>query len=425
MIPSARFIFLFIGTALMCQIVPNFYNTVTRQVARSPSFSYSPVAEKLLVRRYVEEGSFYADLEGKRYSSSEYERLKPLRYYAQLALDGRAPEEVAGVPVDAQVISNERTYIRIQPESYETGLVNLRPLFESASGRVSLEMPSELMRLEDGVEFYLPAENRVDEEMSAQYTAALEAAGVRFPVQRYGTYPTTRKPFDEGFIFEDASGVIFNLKKVKGEPFIARLKDLGLPEQADLWDGLSPKLIEIQEQGNRAIRAVIVDQEDQIWLVTGEQYKLVPVDMETYTPENSRLLVRGDLLTFSVYVRSPDAIEILVMDRDFNVLAQHQEFVPGRQDFAFKARDWLFPLELDYRSRHSNFLGFFFQVGSPFAFLISSLLAAGYAFWAWKTRRWRFHRLLDVVAIVATGFVGLLVAVSIPPTQARRQIRCQ
>jgi hypothetical protein len=281
-------------------------------------------------------------------------------------------------------------------------------------------MPSDLMRLEDSVEFFLPAENRIDVEKSKKYTAALKGAGVCFPVQRYGSYPTTRKPFDEGFIFEDADGVIFSLKQVQGEPLVAKPRDLGLPEQAELWDSLSPKLIEVQEQGNRAIRAVIVDSDNRVWLVTGDQYRLVPVDLESYTPENSRLLIRGDLLTFSVLVRTPDSIEIMVFDREFNRLAHHQEFVPGRQDFAFKAGNWLFPVELKYNSRHSNFLGFFFHVGSPMAFVISAFLAGGYFLWAWKTQRWRRARLMDVLVIALTGLVGLIVALAIPPTQPRR-----
>lgn len=420
MIATSRIIFLFVGALLMCNIVPNFYNSSTRQTVRTPAFTYSPVEGKILVRRYFEDGSVYTDLDGQTYSQAEYESLTPLRHYAQLVLDGKMPEEVAGASIDPQDIANERTYIRIQPESFETGLVNLRPLFESASGRVNLEMPEDLMRLEDAVTFYLPAENRVDADKSMQYTNALKAAGVLFPIVRYGSYPTTRKTFDEGFIFEDSAGVLYRLRRVEGQPSVAKLKDIGLPEQAALWDQLSPKLIEIQEQANREIRATIVDENNRIWLIAGENYKLVPVEMVRYTPWNSRLLIRGDLLTYSILVRSPDAIEIKVLDRDFRELAHHHERVPGRQDIAFKVRDLIFPIELDYRSRHSNFLGFFFEFGSPWAFVISGLLALGYAIWAWRTRRWRTQRVLDLIVILATGLLGLVVAILIPPTRPRK-----
>jgi len=417
----ARIVFLVVGVGLLCQIVPNFYDTATRQVVRTPYFSYSTVENKLLVRRYLDEEAVHMDLEGNVYSERDYERVTPLRHHAQLARDGRMPETIGGIRVNQHLILRERTYIRIRPESFETGLVNLRPLFESESGRVNLEMPTDLMRLDDAVTFYIPAENRIDEDKSAHYTDVLEAAGVVFPVVRYGSFPTTRKPFDEGFIFEDAAGALFSLRQVQGEPEVALMKDLGLPEQAKMWEQLRPKLIEIQEQANRAIRAVIVDQADRIWLVAGDFFRLVPIEMATYEPANSRLLIRGNLLTFSVMVRSPEGIEVVILDRDFNELARHSEFVPGRDDFAWEAADWLFPLRIDYRNRHSNYLGLFVGWGQPWAFGISGLMALGYLGWARWTHRWRAVRLVDALVIVLSGWLGLVMALAIPPTHARHR----
>ena len=88
------------------------------------------------------------------------------------------------------------------------------------SGRVRLEMPGDLFRLKDNIEFIDPETNTVKEEKSNLFMKVFIQKGFKFPAKRVAGNPSTRKAYDEGYFIIDSNDKIFHLKTGEWEsPF--------------------------------------------------------------------------------------------------------------------------------------------------------------------------------------------------------------
>lgn len=92
-------------------------------------------------------------------------------------------------------------------------------MFESCSGKVDLENPSDMFRLKENIEFIDMTTNRVDEQKSARFQQAMEKAGFTFPALWVTGIPTSQKSYDEGYFALDSEGTSFPYKNDKRETF--------------------------------------------------------------------------------------------------------------------------------------------------------------------------------------------------------------
>jgi hypothetical protein len=293
--------------------------------------------------------------------------------------------------------------------------VDLNPLLEAESGRVRLEMPADFMRLGRTIEFIEAKSNRILPEKSATYQAAFQAQGFVFPATIVGGNPSTMKPYDEGYFIADAGGAVFHLRQVQGVPELKRIADMVQPEEKARWTALKPRFIQVQEQDNHEVRAIIVAQSGEVSLVIGPDYRLVTLPLTHFDPATMLLSVRGDLLNRLAVVNSDHHVEAVVLNRNYEFVDRYTEKLLERKDGAAgKLAGNIFPFTLNLEDRNSGYLGFHFEPGKPLVLALNVVLVILLVTW-FLLRKERFAaRWPELLSVAATGVFGFILVWLIP-----------
>jgi hypothetical protein len=415
---AARIFLLFTGLLLLAHYLPAGYWLVAGQRQRVPTVFYSAVQKGFLLFRSDKGTLTRTDPAGKIYEREEFEQLLPLDNYMQLYKDGRMPKEIDGVAITPEKLRRERVNVRLKPEALDSPSVALLPLFESESGRVRLEMPSDFMRLGDRIEFIDAKSNRLLAEKTAQFQRVFSDAGFAFPVRVIGGNPSTLKPYDEGYFLVDAQDNCFRLRQVHGAPELSRLVDLAAPGEKSKWSGLRPRFIHVQEQDNREIHAVIIGRNNAVYLAVDKDFRLVALPLQRFDPDTMQLMLRGDLLNRLAAVNSSGYVEAVVMNRNYEFLDRYTETLSARAERpAGRIAAALFPFTLELESATSGFLGFHFAPGDVIAFGLNLVLVAGSAgWWVYRKRPLR-GRWPELAAVGVGGIFGLVLVSLLPKTE--------
>ena len=226
---------------------------------------------------------------------------------------------------------------------------------------------------------------------------------------RWGTNPTTLKPYDEGYFIVDATDATFQLRQVRGEPVLRRLSDVAAAEEKPKWQRLKPRHIHVQEQDTREVRALIIDQSNQVHLVLGKDFRLVPVPLRKFDPTTMQFLLRGDLLYRLITVSSEDSIESVVLNRDYALVDRYAEAVPTRHDsVAGRVARAVFPFAIHFDDDSSGYLGFFLQRGSRTALWINAAWLVLVILWLRFRKQLQLARLPDLLAVALGGVYGVV-----------------
>ena len=213
---------LYIGLSifLLSWIIPSLVQLTMDSSPRYPFTYYSSVINQFCYLDQDNDNVRGKDMSGKVYSDAEFDRVLPMFYYRQLAMENAIPDSIQGVPVDRQTIARNNFFFWYKPKDKNTPVIELYPMFESCSGKVDLENPSDMFRLKENIEFIDMATNRVDEQKSARFQQAMEKAGFTFPALWVTGIPTSQKSYDEGYFALDNKGHLFHIKMTNGKPFV-------------------------------------------------------------------------------------------------------------------------------------------------------------------------------------------------------------
>ena len=247
------------------------------------------------------------DMSGKVYSDAEFDRVLPMFYYRQLAMENAIPDSIQGIPVDRQTIAQNNFFFWYKPKDKNTPVIELYPMFESCSGKVDLENPSDMFRLKENIEFIDMASNTVDTAKSALFTGTMRRKGVRFPVAEISGNPSARKEYDEGYVLLDADRRLFHLKMVQGRPYV---RAVGLPE------GVRPEHLFITEFHGRRTLALLTDAENRLYAVTMPGYGVRRVGTVEFDPRREAMSIVGTLLNWTVCVEGAAAERYYAVSAD-------------------------------------------------------------------------------------------------------------
>jgi hypothetical protein len=414
---TARIFLLLTGTLLFAHYLPAGFWLIADKHQRSPIAFYSCVEKKFLLLRSDEGEVRRTDSAGKIYEREDFERLLPLDNYLQLYKDGRMPKEIDGVAITPEKLRRERVNLRLRSEMLDSPSTGLTPLLESQSGRVRLEMPTDMMRLGDRIEFLDVKSNRLLPEKSARFQKVFDEARFVFPLRLLGGNPSPLKPYDEGYFLVDSSGEFFHLRQVRGEPELHRLTDVVSPEDKDRWTKLRPRYLHVQEQDNKEVRFLIVEEDGGIHLVIGKDYRLVTLPLNKYDPTKMQFSLRGDLLNRLVTVNSDASVEAVVMDRDYKFVDRYAETLTPREARpAGRIAAAIFPFILDFESDNSGYLGFHLVWGNRLAWIINLVLMIVLAGWWRLSKQPLIQHLAELAAVGFSGLFGFLLVWLLPST---------
>jgi hypothetical protein len=402
----ARVLLTLLLTLVLAWILPQYFWKAFDVSIRPPRVSYSPVEDKFLLLRPDLKSVKYLDLKGREYTREEYERLLPFMNYRQLAAAGAMPDSLRGVKLDLKEVALNNVTVRVLPGDIGLPQIPLFPLFESQSGRLKLEMPTEFFRIGYRMEFIETSTNALNEIRSDEFTDTLLARGFVFPAAGIAGNPTTRKPFDEGYFVVDAAATIFHIKMVRGKPFCVRT---GIPT------GAGVRQIFVGENALREFYGVLISADNVVSLISCDGYRLITLPLSGYDARNVAMFIYGDLFFRTVTLQGEGWLQTVVMDRRYKVVDTYREEWPTRD--VRTPGIWaasIFPFTVNLTSDNSAYVGFGFRSGGipALAGIAFSLLVL---FISLRVRRRSpVAHWFDVVLVACTGVFGLLATFLIP-----------
>lgn len=402
----ARIALTFLLTLVLSWVLPHYFWKAFDISIRPPRVSYSPVQNSFLLLRPEAKSVRYLDPAGKEYTREEYERLLPLANYRQLAASGQMPDSLRGVNLELKTVQLNNLFLRVMPADIGLPQIPLYPLFESQSGRVRLEMPSDFFRIGGRMEFLDAATNTVQEEQSQEFTDTLRARGFAFPAKQIAGNPTVRKPFDEGYFVVDASDAVFHIKMVRGRPFCVNTGIPAVPRVRQMF---------IMEMGLKEFYGMMIAEDNSVSLISYDSYRLIRLPLSRYDAGTCALFFGGDLFYRTITVQSDGWLETVVTEREYALVDTYRESWPTRKESTAGA--WaaaLFPFSFHLEDDDSAFVDFYGQCGGWTA-LWGLLLCVVILLVTLRLRRRHLRdHLFDMVLVAGTGIFGLLAVHMIP-----------
>ena len=213
------------------------------------------------------------------------------------------------------------------------------------SKRVNLEMPEDVFRFTDRwIEFVNMESNSIEEEKSSLYQRALEEKGVTFPIRLVAGNPTTRKAYDNGYLFVDAADRLYQLRQTVGRPFVRPI---------DLPDGVRPEYLFVTEYPSKRFLGFVVDREGSLYVIHMPEYRLLKADLPTLRMRDEKLTILGNPFFWTVIQSNAEGAEYTALDARTLASVKNLHFdTPGGRTFA----DYVVPFQLRFESGEYNYL---------------------------------------------------------------------
>ncbi len=395
----SRYTLVFIAIFVLSIVVPQLYWTAFEVPAKTPFVQYSCVNHDFLIYRPGEKK--WQDTKGNQYTRDEYEQRLPLFFFKQLYTSGTLPDSVNNQPLDMRSLSREKSFFRLKTADIDAPKNNLFPMFESRSGRAMLEWPDDFFRITWRIEFIDAATNKVLEEKSQMFSAAMFHNGFVFPAKNIWGISSPKKSVDEGYFIVDSRDQLFHLKMVKGKPFVRKI---------DLPAGLKFRHIDCVDFKNRTFYAYLFSEKNEIYILTQDDYKLMRWPVNGYNPEITDIKIYGDLYNYTVIMESPGEVKAVVLDKNYQYVDSYTETWPVREDTKVgKIFTSVFPAQISLTSDTSKFVSFYFNLSGGFYWLVLNFfLVILQLIWLyWKKKIFRNH-VADLVIVSVCGVFGMI-----------------
>lgn len=361
-ISNLKYIIILLGIILLTWLLPAFYELVLPRTDKTPFVVYSCLDSTFIKMEVRDKQVHYIDFRGREFTKSEADSLLPLFAFRQLVAEERLPDSLFGVALTPKLIQQNSFHFKTSPKQLNKPAVGLYTLLESASGRVDLVLPPDVFRLTDeGLEFVDCETNTVNRAKSLSFSRELTKHGFVFPVQLIWGNSTTRKSYDNGFLLTDSNDRLFQLKMVKGTPWVREI----MTTNTCRW-----KQLFTLEPDNRALIGLAVSQDNRLFAVRsdgrtvpiGQQTfpSLVPCTLSpctlTYSPSEMQITITGDLFHWTITLYTATDTRYYAVDaRTFEPVAC--AIIPDpEQPLSQRLERYLLPLRLRFSSWRTQLL---------------------------------------------------------------------
>jgi len=395
---------LVITTIIVVSIVlPSFYSMLFYNSYPVPRVYFSPVSKDFLFNKAGGKDLLRYDREGKMYTREEFERLTPFFNYRQLLYREEMPDSLNGVALDIQDVKLNNVFYTIKPYDIFRYTIMLNPLIESAPGRPDLQMPHEFFRIAEKMEFINCSTNEVEAELSNLFNNALIENGFAFPAKNVFGNPSTRKPFDEGYLVVDNSDKLFHIKRIENKPFVRKVE---IPE------GIKIDHIYLRESNLKEQYALFITDDNKIFIISYDNYRIIEVPSEGYDRKEMQLVIKGNMFYREIGFVSDKKVKTIVTDRNYKVIDTYEETLKTNEDYLVgDVSNYLFPFKLSLTSSDNLYVDFYSEISDLRFLIVSSLLAVFYL--VFSRKRDNKFQLIDTIIILVTGIYGLIAVVLI------------
>ena len=335
-------IFLIITIALLLLwLLPWSYRFMTAKSDRTPFTLYSGIVNDFAMLKTDQKETTYTDLSGNKYTEKQFDSILPLFYYRQLMAEERLPDTLRGIPVSPRAIQAENFIFRTTPSAVNAIKIPLYPLLESMSGRVDLEMPDDVFRMSERMEFIDIETNSVKEQKSQQFTDMLLKKGFVFPARLVAGNPTARKEYDEGYLMVDAASKLFHVKQIKGRPYVRFIE---APAEIKI------EHIFVTEFKNHKSLAFLVDTHQRFWVLATKSYEFHQVEIPSFDPVKMSMSIIANMFDWTITVINGREEKIYAIDANNYELLKSMEYPAAELTAAQKAGKYIFPVRLEFSS---------------------------------------------------------------------------
>lgn len=290
-ISNLKYLIILLGVIVLAWLLPSIYELVSPRTDKTPFVVYSCLDSTFIKIEVQDKQVHYTDFRGQEFTKFEADSLLPLFAFRQLVAEGRLPDSLFGIALTPKLIQQNSFHFKTSPKQLNKPAVGLYTLLESASGRVDLQLPPDVFRLtEDGLEFIDCETNTINRAKSLSFSRELTKHGFTFPVRLIWGNGTTRKDYDNGFLLTDAQNRLFQLKMVKGTPFVREIATDNLCG----W-----KQVFTIEPANRQSIGLVVSNDDKLYVVN-KAGKTQLVGIDTYDPQSMQITITGDLFHWTI-----------------------------------------------------------------------------------------------------------------------------
>jgi len=302
-IKHLKYIIILLGIIVLAWLLPALYELVSPRTDKMPFVVYSCLDSTFIKMEVQDKQVHYIDFRGQEFTKSEADSLLPLFAFRQLVAEGRLPDSLFGVALTPKLIQQNSFHFKTSPKQLNKPAVGLYTLLESASGRVDLTLPPDVFRLtKDGLEFIDCESNTINKAKSLSFSRELTKQGFSFPVQLIWGNSSTRKDYDNGFLLTDTKNRLFQLKMVKGTPWVREII-VNRKSSNRKWIQLFTL-----EPANRQLIGLVVDDAYQLYAVRSDgtlaQIGSTPYTLHftplLYDPQAMQITITGDLFHWTI-----------------------------------------------------------------------------------------------------------------------------
>lgn len=292
-IATIQYLIIGLGIIVCVWLLPALYRLVAPNTSRTPFVVYSCLDSSFIQFETINKQVQYTDFKGNTFTKHEADSLLPLFAFRQLVAEGRLPDSLFGVALTPKLIQQNAFHFKTSPKQLNKPAVGLYTLLESASGRVDLQLPPDVFRLTDkGIEFIDCETNTVNKAKSLSFSRELEKYGFVFPVQLIWGNGSTRKDYDNGFLLTDSQNRLFQLKMVKGTPWVRAIKTYGCTITGY-------KQLFTIEPANRQLVGLVVSDDNQLYAVSADG-SMTHIGLDSYDPQTMQITIIGDLFHWTI-----------------------------------------------------------------------------------------------------------------------------
>ncbi len=363
---SKAFLFITVILLLMWGL-PWAWHFLFAKPGSYPFTIYSCVAHQFVAMDRSGGSVAYLGEDGTIYTEKQFDSILPTLYNRQLVSDGRFPAQINGVEIDNRTLQIEKFMFRHKPSDINVKRPGLYPLFEGMSGRVDLQMPGDVFRMSNRMEFVDMEENQVNEERSQRFTQALLDKGFHFPAGVIAGDQNVRKEYDEGYLMTDREGQMFHVKRLKDRPFVRNTE----------ISGMKVKYIFPTTFRNRRFYGFVSDEDQNFYVLNAKTYELKPLPIPALNPEKETITIFGDPFYWTVQVLGEDGLKIYAIDaNDYSLVAT--KVIPAEESQAAKIGKYIFPAELSFTVSTDQYVWPRFTDFSWWGTILWALLITGY-----------------------------------------------
>ena len=395
----SRYLLVFTAILTLAIILPKLYWMAFEKPVRKPFILYSCINDDFMIHRISEKT--WEDTKGQQYSREEYEQKLPMMYLKQLLASGTMPDSIDGVELDMHDIARVKSFFRLKASEIDAPVPGLYPLFESQSGRTMLDLPEDFFRITWRIDFIDAATNKVLEEKSQLFSAALFQNGFSFPAKTISGLSTPRKSVDEGYLIVDSKDQLFHLKMIKGNPYV---------KQIDVPEVMKFRHISCVDFKNKDFYAYLFSDKNEIYILTQDDYQLIKLPVDGFDASNSDLKIFGDLFNYTVIIEAEDHMKAIALNSDYQVVKTYTETWKLKEEQTEgKIFALLFPAQVSMTSDNSKFIRFYFSFSKGFNWVIINLLFALLHFVLLFKQRANFrNHAADLTIVGASGIFGFI-----------------